>query len=80
MALYRLSKLEAIEDQHPGLCRQLEAMFQVLVPIRIIAAAIEAQYGRRIGIKSLRDYRTECRELWREGAASGRLRIGSLGH
>ena len=80
MALYRLSKLEAIENHHPGLCRQLEAMFQALIPVRVIAAAIQAQYGRRIGIKSLRDYRTECRELWREAGVSGHLRIGSLSH
>ena len=79
MALYRLSKLEAIEDHHPGLCRQLEAMFQALIPVRVIAAAIQAQYGRRIGIKSLRDYRTECRELWREIDSSSHRAIDSFG-
>lgn len=80
MALYRLSKLEAIEDHHPGLCRQLEAMFQALIPVRVIAAAIKAQYGERIGPRSLRAYRTECRELWQEAGGSDHLRIGSLSH
>jgi len=65
MALYRFSRLEAMEDLHPGLCRQLEAMFKALIPMRVILAAVRAQYGESIGASSLRAYRTECWDLWR---------------
>jgi hypothetical protein len=65
MQLHRLSKLEAIEDRHPGLCRQLEAMFKALLPVHVISAAIRAQYGESTGRNSLRTYRTECWDLWR---------------
>ena len=65
MSLQRLSRLEAIEDRHPGLCRQLEAMFKAFIPLRVISAAIRAQYGESIGASSLRAYKTECWDLWR---------------
>jgi hypothetical protein len=65
MALQRFSKLEEFEDRHPGLCRQVEAMFKVFIPVRVIAAAIRAQYGESIGAASLSSYRTECWDAWR---------------
>jgi hypothetical protein len=74
MALYRFSRLEAIEDRHPGLCRQLEAMFKAFVPVRAIARYIRAQYGESIGRSSLHAYQTECWDLWREDGVTGHRR------
>ena len=64
MRNYRFSRLESLEDRYPGLCRQLEAMFQALVPVRAISRAIRAQYGESIGWLSLRAYKAECLSLW----------------
>ncbi|MFZ0961669.1 MAG: hypothetical protein WAO35_12250 [Terriglobia bacterium] len=68
MALHRFSKLEEIEDRHPGLCRQVEAMFKALIPLRTISAALQAQYGERLTPTYLREYRWECRSVWRAEA------------
>jgi hypothetical protein len=65
MALQRFSKLEEFEDRHPGLCCQVEAMFKAFIPLRAIAAAIQAQYSESIGAASLGSYRTECWDAWR---------------
>jgi len=65
MAMHRFSKLEEFEDRHPGLCRQVEAMFKGFIPLRTIAAVLQAQYGERIGPASLSTYRWECRSVWR---------------
>jgi hypothetical protein len=65
MAFHKFSKLEAIEDRHPGLCRQVEAMLKAFIPVRAIAAALQAQYGERIGRASLNEYRWECQSVWR---------------
>jgi hypothetical protein len=64
MALERFCRLEAIEDRHPGLCRQVEAMFKAFIPMRTITAAIQAQYGESIGQNSLRAYKGECWDVW----------------
>ena len=42
MAHHRFMKLEELEDRHPGLCRQVEAMFKAFIPLRVIAAALQA--------------------------------------
>jgi hypothetical protein len=74
MELHRFSRLEALEDRYPGLCRQLEAMFKAFIPVRAIARAIRAQYGESIGRSSLHAYKTECWDLWREDGTSGQRR------
>jgi hypothetical protein len=68
MAHHRFMKLEELEDRHPGLCRQVEAMFKAFIPLRVIAAALQAQYGVRIGRDSLSAYKSECRSVWRAEA------------
>ncbi len=75
MAMHRFSRLETLEHRYPGLCRQLEAMFKALVPIRAIVRVVRAQYGEVIGRHSLLTYRKECRDLWREELLE--LRIGN---
>ena len=40
--------LEGFEARHPGLRRQVDAMFEAFVPTREVAAAIRAQFGGRI--------------------------------
>ena len=67
MALHRFSKLEAFEDRHPGLCRQVEAMFRAFIPLRAIRAALQAQYGERIGRALLCSYRGDCWDAWDSG-------------
>jgi hypothetical protein len=67
MAGHRFSKLEEFEARHPGLCRQVEAMLKAFIPLRTIAAAIQAQYGERIGRASLSAYKGECWSVWRAG-------------
>jgi hypothetical protein len=62
---HRFSKLEKLEDRHPGLCRQVEAMFKAFIPLRAIAAALQAQYWEHISPASLSDYEWECRSVWR---------------
>lgn len=49
--------IERLEDRHPGLCRQLEAMFDASISHRKIAAAIRAQYGERISRDSIGTYK-----------------------
>jgi hypothetical protein len=65
---HRFSKLEEFEDRHPGLCRQVEAMFKAFIPLRVIAAVLQAQYGERIACASLSTYRWECRSVWQAEA------------
>jgi hypothetical protein len=81
MALHRFSKLEVLEDRHPGLCRQVEAMLKARVPVRVIAAVIQAQYGEYVGPLPLRMYRMECWDIWRKRARkeSGDREIGRSG-
>jgi hypothetical protein len=50
------------------LCCQVEAMFKAFIPLRAIAAAIQAQYSESIGTSSLGSYRTECWDAWRAQA------------
>jgi hypothetical protein len=64
MAAHRFKRLEELEDQHPGLCRQVEQMFRAYIPVRAIARALRAQYGPVIGEHSLYLYRKECWGLW----------------
>jgi hypothetical protein len=78
MALHRFCRLEAIEDRHPGLCRQLEAMFKAFVPVRAIARSIRAQYGENIGRPSLHAYQRECWDLWREDGTAIHRAIGIM--
>ena len=65
MARQKFSKLEEFEGRHPGLCRQVEAMFKAFIPPRAIAAALLAQYGERIGHTILWAYKRECWNVWR---------------
>jgi len=64
MAGHRFSKLEQIEDRHPGLCRQVEAMLKALIPVPAIAQALQAQYGEHLGCSTLYGYRWECWNVW----------------
>jgi hypothetical protein len=76
---HRFTKLEELEDRHPGFCRQVEAMLRALIPLRAIGAALQAQYGECVGPANLREYRWECRNVWRaEGRRSVHRAIGSL--
>jgi len=61
MARQKFSKLEEFEGRHPGLCRQVEAMFEAFIPLRAISAALQAQYGERISHTSIWTYK---REFW----------------
>ena len=65
MMRHRFSKLEEFEDRHPGLCRQVEALLKARIPVRKIAAVLQAQYGERISPLPLRSYRMECWDIWR---------------
>ncbi len=65
MTLQQISKLEEFEERHPGACRQIEAMFKAFLPLRVVAAVLQAQYGERLCRSHLREYRWECRRAWR---------------
>jgi hypothetical protein len=65
MRQHKFWKLEMIEDRHPGLCAQVEAMIKASIPVRAIKNALQAQYGVRIGWTCLSEYQWECREVWR---------------
>jgi hypothetical protein len=51
------SKIRSLEARHPGVFRQLSAMFDASIPLRTIAAALEAQYGERIPPACLEHFR-----------------------
>ena len=74
MAVCKFSRLEALEDRYPGLCRQLEAMFKAFIPVRAIARSIRAQYGESIGRPSLHAYKRECWIVWRADGTTGQRR------
>ncbi len=80
MPLHRFSKLEEFEDGHPGTCRQIEAMLKERIPVRVISAVLEAQYGEYIGPTSLRSYRIECRDIWKKPRKSGHLASSESAH
>jgi hypothetical protein len=61
MPRQKFQKLEEFEGRHPGLVRQVEAMFEAFVPLRAISAALQAQYGERISHTSIWTYK---RESW----------------
>jgi len=65
MAGHRFSRLEEIEDRHPGLCRQVEAIFKTFIPVHRIIAVLRAQYGEHIGHATLSKYKWECWKAWR---------------
>ncbi len=65
MTLRQLSKLEELEERHPGACRQVEAMFKAFIPLRVVAAVLEAQYGEHISRGYLCEYQWECQRAWR---------------
>jgi hypothetical protein len=65
MTREKFRKFEEFEDRHPGLCRQVEAMFKAFIPLRAIAAALQAQYGEYIGRNSLCAYKRACWDAWR---------------
>jgi hypothetical protein len=48
MPKHVLAKLKALETRHPGVFRQVNAMFKASFPVQTISAAIEAQYGEHI--------------------------------
>ena len=48
MPKHVLAKLRTLEARHPGVFRQVNAMFAASFPIRTISAALEAQYGEHI--------------------------------
>jgi len=60
MGRQKFWKLEELEDRHPGLCGQVEAMFTAFISLRRIAAALQAQYGERISKTSIGTYKKEC--------------------
>ena len=65
MTILQISKLEEFEERHPGACRQMEAMFKAFLPLHVVAAVIQAQYGEHLCRSYLREYRWECRRAWR---------------
>jgi hypothetical protein len=65
MTILQISKLEEFEERHPGVCRQMEAMFKAFLPLHVVAAVIQAQYGEHLCRSYLREYRWECRRAWR---------------
>ena len=67
MTLQQVSKLEEFEERHPGACRQMEAMFKAFLPLRVVAAVLQAQYGEHLCRSHLSEYRWECRKMWRLG-------------
>ena len=56
-----LSKIRSLEARHPGVFRQLSAMFDASFPLRTIAAALEAQYGASISPACLEHFRRTLR-------------------
>ncbi len=82
MPRMRLTNFEEFEERHPGACRQIEAMFKAGVAVRVVIAVLQAQYGESIGDTSLRSYRLECQDIWRNqtNRQSAHLPIGSSAH
>ena len=70
MAREKFTNLEEMEGRHPGMCAQIEAMFEAFISPRLIAAAIEGHYGERIGEHTLWDYK---REYWKARRAEMKL-------
>ena len=54
-------QLQRFEARHPGLRRQVDAMFEAFIPTRAISAAIWAQYGERISHTTIWTYK---RKFW----------------
>ncbi len=53
MSQHVLAKLKALETRHPGVFRQVNAMFAASFPVQAISAAIEAQYGEHVSTACL---------------------------
>jgi len=64
MTMRQILKLEEFEERHPGACRQVEAMFRARIPLPVIAAALQVQYGEQIGPSYLYEYKWECQIAW----------------
>jgi hypothetical protein len=72
----KFRKLEKLESRHPGLRRQVEAMFEAFIPLRAISAALQAQYGERISPTAIGTYK---REFWNAQRARTQARSAAAG-
>jgi hypothetical protein len=54
------TKLQMLENRYVGLCRQVDAMLETGIPLRTIAAVLEAQYGERVSHSTIWKYRRNC--------------------
>jgi hypothetical protein len=53
MPKHVLAKLKALEIRHPGVFRQVNAMFAASFPVHTISAALAAQYGEHVSASCL---------------------------
>lgn len=61
MGRHAVTKMQIFEARHPGLCQNVDAMFEAFTPLRAVAAVIQAQYGERISYTSIWKYK---RKSW----------------
>ncbi|MGD1154564.1 MAG: hypothetical protein ABSA41_01925 [Terriglobia bacterium] len=55
------TKMQIFEARHPGLCQNVDAMFEAFTPLRAVAAVIQTQYGEHISHTSIWTYK---RQSW----------------
>ncbi len=61
MGRHAATKMQIFEARHPGLCQNVDAMFEAFTPLRAVAALIQTEYGERISYTSIWKYK---RQSW----------------
>jgi len=56
-----VSKVRALDTQHPGLVQKVDAMFEAFASIEAVAAMIRAEYGECISHTTVWNYK---RQFW----------------
>lgn len=57
----RISKMQILEDRHPGLIQNVDEMLGAFMTVRAISAALRTQYGERLSHTSIWTYK---RQFW----------------
>lgn len=56
-------KVFDLGTRHPGLVERIDAMFDAFATIKAVSAMIRAEYGERIGLSTISNYR---KRIWQE--------------
>ena len=81
MRRHATTKIQRLAVRHPGLREKVYAMFAEFWPARAVVRLVQAQYGERLGLRSVERYKSQHwrgqRDLIQEMGMPASLVVGS---